>query len=84
MNLVEEDDIRSLVWAGITHAEIAFLLQARFFTVKRGLSERNVWEYCHVRGIHKPKFRELDNIVLPCVSEVGNTLISCLCDWQVS
>lgn len=87
MNLVEEDDIRSLVWAGKTHAEIASLLQARFRTVKRGFSERNVREYCHVRGIHKPMFHELENRVLQCVSEVGNTLIllyvtSKLADYQ--
>ena len=64
MNLVAEDDIQSLVWAGKTHAEIASLLQPHFRTLKRGLIERNVREYCHVRGIHKSKFRELDNIVL--------------------
>ena len=44
MNLVEEDDIRSLVWVGKTHGEIASWLPAQFSTVQRGFSERNVRE----------------------------------------
>ena len=75
MNLVEEDDIRSLVWVGETHGEIASLLQAQFSTVQRGFSERNVREYCRVREIRKPRAHELDTIVRQCVSEVGITYI---------
>ena len=70
MDLVEENHIRSLVWAGKTHREIASLLQTQFLFIRRGLSERNVRQYCYKRGIHRPSAADLDNIVRQCVEEV--------------
>ncbi|KXJ07190.1 hypothetical protein AC249_AIPGENE13490 [Exaiptasia diaphana] len=71
MDSIDENYIRSLVWAGKTHREIAGILQAELPSTRRGLSERNVRQYCSKRNIHRQTSFELDQTVRQCVEEVG-------------
>lgn len=73
MESVEEDFVRSLVWAGKTHQEISTILQNQFPAVQRGFSTRSVRRYCSNRNIHQPTVPELDNVVSHCVDQVSSS-----------
>lgn len=66
---MEADEIRDMVWSGMTHMEISTELKGKHPGMK-GLSERSVRRFCQEQGISKPRDRELDDIVEDSVREV--------------
>lgn len=67
--VMEADEIRVMVRRGMTHMEISTELKGKHPGVK-GLSERSVRRFCQEQGIHKPRGRELDDIMEDSVREV--------------
>ncbi len=68
---IDPEEVKELVFKGLTHQQISETLQARFPQISRGLSERSVRRFCSQHSIHKPTGVELDSIVEDAVSEVG-------------
>ena len=69
--VIDREEVKELVFKGLTHQQISETLQARLFQISRGLSERSVKRFCSQQSSHKPTGVELDSIVEDAVSGVG-------------
>ena len=69
--VIDREEVKELVFKGLTHQQVSETLQARLFQISRGLSERSVKRLCSQHSSHKPTGVELDSIVEDAVSGVG-------------
>ena len=68
--IIDSEEVKDMVYQGLTHQQVSETLQARFPNISRGLSVRSVRRFCDQHSIHKPSGAELDSIVEDAVSEV--------------
>ena len=69
--VIDREEVKELVFKGLTHQQVSETLQARLFQISKGLSERSVKRFCSQHSIHKLTGAELNSIVKDAVSEVG-------------